>query len=45
MVAARILVVDDDKQVVRLLRSHLEQAGMTTFPAYTNVILTDVLPP
>ena len=32
--AARILVVDDDKQIVRLIRSYLEQAGMTTFPAY-----------
>src|SRR5258708_36002887 len=34
MMAARILVVDDDKQIVRLVRSYLEQAGMTTFPAY-----------
>src|SRR5258708_28920926 len=34
MMAARILVVDDDKQIVRLVPSYLEQAGMTTFPAY-----------
>src|SRR5258708_31832093 len=33
MMAARILVVDDDKQIVRLVPSYLEQAGMTTFPA------------
>lgn len=30
----RILVVDNDKQNVRLVRSCLEQAGMMTFPAY-----------
>src|SRR5258708_12241890 len=32
--AARILVVDDDKQIVRLVRSYLEQAGMVTYAAY-----------
>jgi DNA-binding response OmpR family regulator len=32
--AARILVVDDDKQIVRLVRSYLEQAGMVTYGAY-----------
>ncbi|MEP7289050.1 MAG: response regulator transcription factor [Chloroflexota bacterium] len=32
--APRILVVDDDKQIVRLIRSYLEDAGMTTFSAY-----------
>src|SRR5262249_54770666 len=32
--ALRILVVDDDKQIVRLVRSYLEQAGMTTYAAY-----------
>lgn len=33
--AYRILVVDDDKQIVRAVRSYLENAGMITFPAYT----------
>src|SRR5260370_42432755 len=32
--AQRILVVDDDSQIVRLVQSYLEQAGMTTFTAY-----------
>ncbi len=32
--AYRILVVDDDKQIVRLVRSYLESAGMTVFSAY-----------
>ena len=32
--ASRILVVDDDKQIVRLVRSYLEQASMTTYAAY-----------
>ncbi|MCC7448499.1 MAG: response regulator transcription factor [Anaerolineae bacterium] len=32
--AQRILVVDDDKQIVRLVRSYLENAGMTVFTAY-----------
>ena len=31
---ARILVVDNDKQHVRLVRFYLEHAGMMTFPAY-----------
>lgn len=30
----RVLVVDDDKQIVRLVRSYLEQAGMSVFIAY-----------
>lgn len=33
--AQRILVVDDDPQIVRLLRSYLEQAGYTVFVAYS----------
>lgn len=32
--AKRILVVDDDKQIVRLARSFLEQAGFSIFIAY-----------
>lgn len=32
--AHRVLVVDDDQQIVRLLRSYLEQAGMTVLIAY-----------
>lgn len=32
--AYRILVVDDDRQIVRLVRSYLEQAGLTTYVAY-----------
>jgi two-component system alkaline phosphatase synthesis response regulator PhoP len=32
--AQRILVVDDDKQIVRLVASYLEQAGFTLFTAY-----------
>ncbi len=32
--AARILVVDDDKQIVRLLQSYLEQAGFSVLTAY-----------
>ncbi len=30
----RILVVDDDRKIVRLVRTYLEQAGMTVFVAY-----------
>ena len=30
----RILVVDDDTKIVRLVRTYLEQAGMTVFTAY-----------
>ena len=30
----RILVVDDDKQIVRLVRAYLEQAGFQVFTAY-----------
>src|SRR5258708_23086249 len=32
--AHRILVVDDDRQIVRAVRSYLENAGMITFVAY-----------
>jgi two-component system alkaline phosphatase synthesis response regulator PhoP len=32
--AARVLVVDDDKQIVRLLQSYLEKAGMTVLTAH-----------
>jgi len=32
--AQRILVVDDDRQIVRLVQSYLEQTGMTTYTAY-----------
>ena len=32
--AQRILVVDDDQQIVRLVRSYLEQAGMTVLTAF-----------
>jgi len=31
--SARILVVDDDRQIVRLLHSYLSQAGMTVLTA------------
>ena len=30
----RILIVDDDKHIVRLLKAYLEQAGMATLTAY-----------
>jgi two-component system alkaline phosphatase synthesis response regulator PhoP len=33
--AQRILVVDDDKKIVRLLQSYLEQTGMVVLTAYT----------
>ncbi len=33
--AQRILVVDDDPQIVRLLRTYLEQAGYRVFVAYS----------
>src|SRR5579871_919743 len=32
--AHRILVVDDDKQIVRLVQSYLNQSGMTVYAAY-----------
>jgi len=32
--AQRILVIDDDKQIVRLLQSYLEQAGFAVLTAY-----------
>jgi len=33
-VAQRILVVDDDREIVRLLRASLEQAGYRVYVAY-----------
>ncbi|MFN4293520.1 MAG: response regulator transcription factor [Thermoflexales bacterium] len=32
--SARVLIVDDDRQIVRLLQSYFERAGMTVFTAY-----------
>ncbi len=32
--ASRILVVDDDRKIVRLVRSYLEDVGMKTYAAY-----------
>ncbi len=32
--ALRILVVDDDKQIVRLLKSYLEKAGFAVLSAF-----------
>lgn len=32
--SARILIVDDDRQIVRLLQAYLDREGMTTFTAY-----------
>ncbi len=32
--AQRVLVVDDDRNIVRLVRSYLEQAGLTVLAAY-----------
>ncbi len=32
--SARVLIVDDDRQIVRLLQSYFERAGMTVFVAY-----------
>ncbi|MEZ4609320.1 MAG: hypothetical protein R2838_03520 [Caldilineaceae bacterium] len=31
----RILIVDDDKEILRLLRGYLEQAGYTVYTART----------
>src|SRR5437016_2773316 len=33
LMSARILVVDDDKEIVRLLKSYLSQEGLTVFTA------------
>ncbi len=35
LMAQRVLVVDDDPQIVRLLRTYLEQAGYGVFVAYS----------
>jgi len=37
----RILVVDDDREIVRLLRASLEQAGYQVFVAYDGRTLAD----
>ncbi len=34
MIKQRILVVDDDKEVVRLMRAYLEKAGYEVLVAY-----------
>ena len=39
----RILVVDDDKEIVRLLRSYLEKAGYQVFVAYDGATALHVL--
>jgi two-component system alkaline phosphatase synthesis response regulator PhoP len=39
----RILVVDDDKQVVRLMRAYLEQAGYEVLPAYDGETAVHIL--
>jgi two-component system, OmpR family, alkaline phosphatase synthesis response regulator PhoP len=41
--AHRILVVDDDRQIVRLVRSYLEKAGMTVFTAFDGDEATHVI--
>jgi two-component system, OmpR family, alkaline phosphatase synthesis response regulator PhoP len=39
----RILVVDDDRKIVRLIQSYLEQAGMTVMTAYDGTTATHVI--
>jgi len=39
----RILVVDDDREIVRLLRSYLEKAGFTVFTAYNGQTAVQLL--
>ena len=34
LMAQRILVVDDDRQITRLVQSYLQQAGFTALTAY-----------
>lgn len=41
--AQRILVVDDDKEIVRLLRGYLEQAGYQVLVAYDGAMAMHVL--
>jgi two-component system alkaline phosphatase synthesis response regulator PhoP len=43
MVKQRILVVDDDRQVVRLMRSYLEQAGYQVLVAYDGETAVHIL--
>jgi len=42
-VAQRILVVDDDKGIVRLVRAYLEQAGYRVFVAYDGEMALSVI--
>ncbi len=39
----RILVVDDDKEIVRLVRAYLEQAGFQVLPAYDGETALQIL--
>jgi len=39
----RILIVDDDKQIVRLVRAYLEQAGFQVFTAYDGGIALHII--
>jgi two-component system alkaline phosphatase synthesis response regulator PhoP len=39
----RILVVDDDRQIVRLLRSYLEQAGYSVLTAYDGTAALQII--
>ena len=41
--AQRILVVDDDKQIVRLVSSYLEQAGYVVLTAFDGETAVHVL--
>jgi two-component system alkaline phosphatase synthesis response regulator PhoP len=43
MMSQRILVVDDDKEIVRLLRAYLEQAGYQVLAAYDGETALHVL--
>lgn len=43
MARQRILVVDDDKEVVRLTRAYLEQAGFEVLVAYDGETAVQVL--
>jgi two-component system, OmpR family, alkaline phosphatase synthesis response regulator PhoP len=42
-VAHRILIVDDDRQIVRLVRSYLDKAGMMVFTAYDGDEATHII--
>jgi two-component system alkaline phosphatase synthesis response regulator PhoP len=43
MLKEKILVVDDDREIVRLLRSYLEKAGFTVFTAYDGQTAVQIL--